>query len=237
MSLGFGNLARIGHLYPSGGLCDYEIQLMAPPGVQFITTRVPFKKTDINQHHVFCAHLENHAGLLVDAGVDLIAVNCTAVTMLAGSDNLRRRLFSATAKPTVTTIDAVVAALKQMKMQRIGLLAPYLDEVIQAEIAYFAQQGIEVISHHATPCHSPIEQGQYPSSHWFEAAKHFVGKPIDGLLISCAGIQVADQLAAMEQLLQRPVVSSNQALLWYCLKQLQLNLPVYGYGSLLAVHP
>ena len=33
MSLGFGTTARIGQLYPSGGLCDYEPQLMAPAGV------------------------------------------------------------------------------------------------------------------------------------------------------------------------------------------------------------
>lgn len=233
MSLGFGNLARIGHLYPSGGLCDYEIQLMAPEGVQFITTRVPFKKTDINQHHGFCAHLESHASLLVDAGVDLIAVNCTAVTMLAGPETLRRRLYSATAKPTLTTIDAVMAALKAQKMQRIGLLTPYPSDVIHAEIAYLAEHGIEVIVQHGTPCASPIEQGQYPSVHWFEWARQFAKYPIDGLLISCAGIQVAHQLQAMENYLQLPVVASNQALLWHCLKTLDLALPVQGFGSLL----
>lgn len=235
MSLGFGTLARIGQLYPSGGLCDYEIQLMAPEGVQFITTRVPFKSTDLQQHHIFCAHLEKHANLVADAGVELIAVNCTAVTMLAGSEKLKQRLFSATAKPTVTTIEAVLAALKQQKMQRIGLLTPYVDEVIKAEIAFLAEHGIEVVQSHNTPCHSPIEQGQYPAKHWLRMAQQFQEVDMDGLLISCAGIQVAKELAAIEHMLQRPVVASNQALLWYCLKHLQLKVPVYGFGSLLAV--
>lgn len=234
MSLGFGTLARIGQLYPSGGLCDYEVQLMAPEGVQFVTTRVPFKKTDINQHHAFCAHLEQHASLLVDAGVDLIAVNCTAVTMLAGPERIRQRLFSATAKPTVTTIEAVLAALQQQKMQRIGLLTPYPCEVVEAEIEYLSRHGFEVVLHHGTACNSPIEQGSFSSQHWFEVARQFKSSAIDGLLISCAGIQIAHQLQAIEQYLQRPVVASNQALLWYCLKQLKLHLPTPGYGSLLA---
>jgi maleate isomerase len=234
MSLGFGTLARIGQLYPSGGLCDYEIQLMAPEGVQFVTTRVPFKKTDINQHHVFCGHLEKHASLLVDAGVDLIAVNCTAVTMLAGPERIRQRLFSATAKPTLTTIDAVLCALKHQGMQRIGLLTPYPNEVVQAEVRYLASHGVEVVLHRGTPCNSPIEQGSFNSQHWFEVARQFKSAAIDGLLISCAGIQIAHQLDAIEHYLQRPVVASNQALLWHCLQHLNLNLPSHGYGSLLA---
>lgn len=236
MSLGFGTLARIGQLYPSAGLCDYEIQLMAPEGVQFLTTRVPFKKTDINQHHAFCAHLEQHAYLLADAGVDLIAVNCTAVTMMAGPERLRRRLFSATAKPTVTTIDAVLDALAHQKMQRIGLLTPYPHEVRQAEISYLARHGIEVVVEHATPCHSPIEQGSLSSNHWFEMAEKFDGAKIDGLLISCSGIQIATQLQRIEQRLHMPVVASNQALLWHCLKILGITERSHGYGSLLDSH-
>ncbi|WP_406726860.1 hypothetical protein WJ438_22660 [Streptomyces sp. GD-15H] len=91
MSLGFGHLARIGHLYPSGGLCDYEIQLMAPDGVQFLTTRLPFRNTGIADDLGLVENLEQHARLLADADVDVIAVNCTAVTLLVGRTGSAKR--------------------------------------------------------------------------------------------------------------------------------------------------
>lgn len=99
MSLGFGTAARIGHLYPSGGLCDYEIQLMAPPGVQFLTTRLPFTRTGLEADHEILADLETHARLLADAEVSLIAMNCTAAGMVAGPETVNGRIRDATGTP------------------------------------------------------------------------------------------------------------------------------------------
>ena len=55
---------------------------------------------------------------------------------------------------------------------------------------------------------------------------------LDGVLISCAGIQVAEVLATMEAELELPVVSSNQALVWMCLQRLRIDSEVQGFGSL-----
>ena len=101
-------VARVGHLYPSGGLCDDEIQLMAPTGVQFLTTRLPFRATGVADDLALADDLELHAGLLADAAVNLIAFNCTAASMLLGPEPLRRRIAAETSLPVVTTIEAVV---------------------------------------------------------------------------------------------------------------------------------
>jgi maleate isomerase len=57
---------------------------------------------------------------------------------------------------------------------------------------------------------------------------------VDALLISCAGIQLASHLDAIERRFGRPVVASNQALLWYCLRVLGIETRCAGYGALLA---
>ncbi len=70
--------ARIGQLYPSGGLCDYELQLMAPKGVQLTPRDCGFDNRNRDD-----SALDAVADLIADAVVDLIAFNCTAVSMVA----------------------------------------------------------------------------------------------------------------------------------------------------------
>jgi len=99
MVLGFGWKARIGQLYPSGGLCDYEPQVMAPEGVQFLTTRLGFRKAGLEDDAAVARDLEPHAKLLADAQVQLVAFNCTAASLVAGPDVINRRITDATGIP------------------------------------------------------------------------------------------------------------------------------------------
>src|SRR5262249_40977323 len=55
----------------------------------------------------------------------------------------------------------------------------------------------------------------------------------DGVLIAGTGFRCVAILEALEQDLQRPVVSANQASLWHCLRSSGVRTHVGGYGSLL----
>ena len=44
------------------------------------------------------------------------------------------------------------------------------------------------------------------------------------------GLRCVGLLEALEQDLQRPVMSANQASLWHCLRLSGVNTPVNGYG-------
>jgi maleate isomerase len=211
MSCGFGTRARIGHLYPSGGLCDYEIQLMAPDGVQFLTSRLPFRHSSPADDASLLNDLEAPASLVADARVDLIALNCTAAGVLAGATQINRRIEAATGIRAVTTIEAVLAALHAVGAKRVALLTPYLPEVVAAETGFLARQGIDVVAEHAESRATPFEQAMIFPTRWLELAGRMRGAPADALLISCAGIQLATQLEAIEKLLGRPEVTSNQA--------------------------
>lgn len=228
-------MIRIGHLYPSGGICDHEVQVMAPEGVRFLTTRMPFRSTDM-QHGLggLFQTLEAQATLLADAEVELIAVNCTAATMLAGPHHVNQRVQAATGIAGLTTIEAVLAALQACSMQRIALLTPYPPEVVAAETAFLARQGVTVVASAGKPCETPVQQGEIPASYWLEAGSKLADTECDGLLISCAGVQVASVLSELEQIWRRPVVSSNQALVWHCLRRLGIDYQQTRHGSLFA---
>ena len=234
MALGFGWKARIGQLYPSAGLCDYEPQAMAPEGVQFLTTRLSFRKARLEDDAALVDDLEAHAGLLADARVDLVALNCTAASMVAGAESINRRLQAATGIRSTTTIEAVVSALAAARVGRFALMTPYLPEVVAAEIEFFAKQGLAVAAHAGLPCEDPVAQGSIPAQRWLELARTLRDTACDGLLISCAGIQIAPVLERIEQEFGRPVIASNQALVWHCLRLLDLPDRPAGFGALLA---
>src|SRR5690606_1850724 len=103
---------RIGQLYPSGGIRDDEMRKMAPPNVRFITTRLPFKKTDLASGAQLSEQLALHAGLLADAQVSLIAFNCTSGSMVGGAERINQQIYQATDIPSVTTIEAVMEAIQ-----------------------------------------------------------------------------------------------------------------------------
>jgi maleate isomerase len=234
MSIGFGTTAKVGHLYPSGGLCDYEIQLMAPAGVQFLTTRLPFSRAGVENDIALVTDLERHSRLLADAAVDLIAVNCTAATMIAGADSINQRVQDATGIASVTTIEAVMNALKAAGVRDLVLLTPYQPEVVAMEDAFLGRHGLRVLAHAGDPCSTPVEQGNIPPARWVELAHSVKDIPADGLLISCAGVQLSSVIGEIETDFGRPVIASNAALLWQVLTTLGITSRPVGYGAVLS---
>ncbi|RKN12803.1 arylmalonate decarboxylase [Streptomyces radicis] len=209
---------------------------MAPPGVRFLTTRMPFARTGVVDDLRLVDDLEAHASLLADAEVELIAFNCTAASMLAGSEHITRRIHAATGLPAVTTIDAVVEGLRALGARTIALLDPYPWEVERREIDYLRRHGFDVVAHGGPECHSPVEQGSIPPERWPAEARTLVGpgSDADALLISCAGTQVAAVLDELERTVHRPVVASNQALVWKVLRTLGISHDLPRYGRLLS---
>lgn len=225
---------RIGHLYPSGGLSDYELQTMAPDGLQFLITRMPFANTSKDADLAIARDLEAQARLLADAKVDLIAFNCTAASLLLGADTIRGRILAATGIPSLTTIEAVEAALAHFNPRKIALFTPYRAEVVEEEIHYLAARGYEVVAQAHIPCLTPIEQGRLDPQQWVDLLARTDLKDAEALLFSCAGICLSPVIDSLERHSGLPLISSNGALLWAILRALGVADRPQGYGRLLA---
>jgi maleate isomerase len=55
----------------------------------------------------------------------------------------------------------------------------------------------------------------------------------DGYFVSCGGIRVVDIIEETEIALGKPVVTSNQSLVWHCLRKIGIQNDIGGFGSLL----
>jgi maleate isomerase len=67
--------------------------------------------------------------------------------------------------------------------------------------------------------------GEVTPQQWTELAKHNDGPDADGIFLSCTNTTQIEAIADIEALLGKPVVNSNQAVLWGCVKRLQGRLP------------
>ena len=66
-----------------------------------------------------------------------------------------------------------------------------------------------------------------------EISSKFEMKNADALFISCTALPVLGILSKLESKILKPVLSSNQTLIWDTLRSIGYKSPIKGYGKLL----
>ena len=72
-----------------------------------------------------------------------------------------------------------------------------------------------------------------PAETWVRFTEANRRDEADAYLLSCTAIRSAEVIERLEDGLGRPVLTSNQALTWYCLHSLGIEPDVRGFGRLL----
>jgi arylmalonate decarboxylase len=228
--------ARIGLIIPSGNtLTEPQFQRYAPAGVQCHITRL--RKTHHAPLEELLPGIIEAACCLADARCDVIAFHCTAGAMEAGIEggkHLIETLEQATGRRCITTATAVLAAFEALGVRSVTLVSPYARSTNEEEIAFLTQAGIQVLRDHALEV--PRSPG-YPSvsaESWLQLALEYDDCDADASFLSCTNIHSLPVLEQIESRLRhRPVVASNQATLWYCLRLCGLDDSVPGLGRLM----
>lgn len=227
---------KIGMLLPSSNsMAEPEIQRMLPPGVNVLTTRLKLAGSSKAALLGMTEKIEEASSLLADAAVDLIVFNCTAVSTFDPSmgEKLSSRIADASGCPATATSDALLAAFKVLRAKRIVLITPYIEEVNAREVDYLAHFGYEVVSQVGLGLLEGISMAAVPPSKWLELARRYRDDSADIYFLSCTAINVSSIIETLEAELGRPVVTSNQAMLWHCLRLLGRTEPVRGFGKLM----
>jgi maleate isomerase len=128
----------------------------------------------------------------------------------------------------------VGAALQALGVQRMALVhPPWFDrELNDLGAAYFCSQGFEVVSSESAEL--PREPGRIEPGAVVEWISSHVSDDAEAVFIGGTGIRAARAIEPLEERLERPVIESNQVLLWSILARLAADVEVGGYGGLLA---
>ncbi len=229
---------RIGLIIPSSNrLSEPQLQRYSPPGVQFHTTRLRMTGPYHAPPSAILDRIQEAAGLLADAKVNLIVFHCTGSSMEEGPGadaRIAAAVEAATGVPATTTATAVVAALRALGIRRLVLVTPYPADTTADEVRTLEGLGFEVLAAHALDLGGSDGYVSYPPAAWYEAVVARRDDRADGYFVSCTNIRATEVLAELEAALGRPVVGSNQATLWHALRRIGVPDAVPGLGRLLA---
>ena len=147
---------------------------------------------------------------------------------------------------TTNGLDSL-AALRASAVQRPFLVLPawFNDDTVAAAVGYYREHGYEPSGHLR---YDPggkwrdIPPGElYANGMGFaqeveplhEQIRAACPAAADGVFIAGTGFRCVAILDALEQGLDRPVLSANQVSLWHCLRLAGIKTQVSGYGNLL----
>ena len=164
------------------------------------------------------------AKLLSDCHPDVIVFHCTDTSMTQGPQGEGRILDivrDATGVEAMATSRLVLEALQKLGMKKVVLLTPYKSN--KAVIDYLTAAGVTVVADVALGLQAK-EFGSITPQQWAKLAKENDRPEADGIFLSCTNTTQIEAIADIERILGKPVVNSNQAVLWGCMKRLQGTL-------------
>jgi arylmalonate decarboxylase len=235
----YGWKAKIGLIVPSTNTVNEpEFWAMAPKGVTIHTSRV--LATGPSDRAAF-VRMERALDLateqLATAEVDVVAYGCTTGSIVCPLPTLMRTMTEKAGVSALTTAAAVVAALRAMNVGRVAVGTPYNDFLNESEERYLREQGF-VVSALGSLRQSELGEprrliGQIPLEVTYRLARAVDRADAQAVFISCTNLATLGVIAELESALGKPVITSNQATFWACLRRLGINAPISGFGRLL----
>lgn len=218
--------ARIGLIIPSvNRMTEPQFNHYAPEGLGVHVARGRVAGEPNRTVAELTDEIAHAAGTLADAHPDLIVFHCTHTSMKEGADG-EARIIGLIRKTTgieaLSTSSLVNDALRALGLKRLVVLSPYQSNA--DIIAYLGAAGFTVVKDVALKCKTAADFEAITPQRWLELARENDTPEADGIFLSCTNTTQIEAVAAIERELGKPVINSNQAVLWGCLKRLKKRL-------------
>jgi len=189
--------------------------------VALYTTRIPSARTVTPETlKAMEAALPAAAGLLPAAlEFDAIGYACTSGATLIGPEAVARLIREAThARAVSNPLSAVIAACEALAVRRLGFVTPYQAEVSAAMRKTLEAHGLEITAFGSFEEENDSAVARIDPASILDAALTVGGTPdTDAVFLSCTNLRTLDMIAPAEARLEKPVITSNQALAWHML--------------------
>lgn len=218
---------------------EEDVFRLAPPGVGVHFNRVQMaNEVTVETLEATANKLADAAALLLpDGDLDVICFACTSASVVIGEDRVIEELVNGAPEARATTlITSVLNALRTLKVQRIVVATPYLDEINAIEARYLENQGFRVLDIQGLNIEKDADMVRVVPEFIKEFAKSIDRPDAEAIFVSCGALRTLDIVEALELEIGKPVVASNQAMIWETLRLSGIDDKIEGYGRLLRLY-
>jgi maleate cis-trans isomerase len=213
----------IGLIIPSGNsLTEPQFNAYVPPGIGVHVTRLRMTGKFRKPLNELKRPLAEAAEAISDIRPGVIVFHCTANSMesgLAHEKALVDIIEQASGCPTITTAHALTQAFNQSGIKKLVLISPYVKATNQLEVSYLTETGFTVL-HEVGLGLEPHAYSKVTPQEWRSIVKENTRTDADGYFLSCTNTRMIEAIEDLEKDLDKPVINSNQATIWACLKKL-----------------
>ena len=122
--------------------------------------------------------------------------------------------------------------MNAVNAKKIVIGTPYLDEINEREEKFFLSKGFEILRMEGLNLETGLEFGKVTPDFWNKFSLEIDCDDADAVFLSCTGIRSLDIIEKVEAQINKPVITSNQAQMWSCLRRAGIEDKISGFGEL-----
>jgi len=165
-----------------------------------------------------------------------VLYGCTSATLTHGRAfdmALARQIHDASSAVSITAAGALVQALKALGARRVGFASPYLGEINAQAAAFLASEDIDTVRvHDIGRALGNYGQGELTPDEVYDLARAADAPEAEAIVLSCTDMRSVEVINAIEAAVGKPVVTSNQAMVFALCQALDLAKPEVSPGRL-----
>jgi maleate cis-trans isomerase len=157
---------------------------------------------------------------------EVVLYGCTSATLTHGPSfdaQLAEDIKAGSGAISLTAAGSLVAAIQALGVTQVGFSSPYLGEINVQAMDFLAQNGIETVK-----CADigrelgNYGQGELTPDEVFDLACQADHPEAQAIVLSCTDMRSVEAVARIEAALNKPVVTSNQAMMFALMRALEL---------------
>ncbi len=229
---------RIGFVcVANAGLTEGEMIRMCPPGVGLSFTHMRMR-SDVSIESL--ARMEHDiddalSGFVTGRDdIDVLCYNCTSGSVVIGENIIREKLEAG--RPNVkgtTLLTGVVAALRALGVKNLSVGTAYTPDIDELERVYLENQGFSVGVIEGLCLTEDVKMNLVSPGFLRDFALSLDRPDAEAIFLSCGALRSLEIIEDVEQKIGKPVLCSNQASFWHCLRLAGIEDRIDGFGRLL----
>nr|WP_326184386.1 aspartate/glutamate racemase family protein [uncultured Oscillibacter sp.] len=232
----YGDKGRIGLIRPGiTPSTEMDFHRHLPEGMALATAALPYQRVTLDGLSRMSDQVREYAGMYRGFPFDILVFACTTGSMVGGpgfDQTLIRQMEEASGIPSITTSTALMQAFSFLGLKKLAIVTPYSDALNRLEVEFLAAAGYETTAIKGLDIEDTAVLPFVRPREFRRLALEQDTSDADALFISCTGICAVDLVEPLEDAKGIPVLTSNQATIWYALRRMGYQEPLPGLGTL-----